>query len=66
MEYDYCNGKHQCIICGDIYDCKGVSYGHTDSNSDIGNCHGPYQQFCDSDKHSINDYIETHEKLGEL
>ena len=61
--HEYCSGKHQCIICGVIYQCEGVSYGHG-PNTEIGNCHGPYKQFCDN--HEINEYIEKHKELNEL
>jgi|APSaa5957512535_1039671.scaffolds.fasta_scaffold11923_12 hypothetical protein len=60
--YEFCSGKHECQICGDKYDCKGVDFGHSGSKGYL--CNGPYIQFCTN--HTVNEYIEQHKKNGEL
>lgn len=59
----YCNGKHECQICGDIFPCEGIPYGHN-SNDTQAYCHGQYSQFCPN--HSIGEYKIQHVRNGEL
>ena len=61
-EIPFCNGKHKCEICGKIYDCDGVDYGHSGSKGY--RCNGGYVQFCKN--HTLSEYIKMHKKLGEL
>lgn len=58
----YCSGEHKCILCGVVFKCEGVGYGH--DNSKESQCHGPYEQFCTN--HPISEYYKWHKDHGEI
>lgn len=59
----YCNGKHLCQICHNIYDCVGEDSMHV-SKSNSGRCMGDYEQFCPN--HTPRQYMKAHIELGDL
>lgn len=63
QEYKFCTGKHKCQICGDVYKCQGIPYGHDDGQVGF-RCNGEYEQFCEN--HTISEYHKKHVELGDI
>lgn len=59
----YCNGKHLCQICNNVYDCVGEDSMHV-SKTNSGRCMGDYEQFCPN--HTPLQYMKKHIELGDL